>query len=583
MNSGVWHQTKRAFAVDKRLALLAVLGASVTALAEFGSNLADGFVMREAATVAVTGQLVWSSVIFAALVYLLLRLPMAFGFWLNSRAGYRLGGKLIEKMASSWLKQDENKVQNLKTADAMSRVLNDGTYVSSFFFQGFGMSVVEPLVMGIFALATLLRLEWRMAVLACVFGAVSSLCCSLFSKRVQKREKESTFLMEKANSNFSSILGGIASLRSMGAEGRSFKNHESMLEQSAESDRKALACVSDYTTVDRVFQISAMISCLALASYLSKTKGFYFPDVMLALPMQSIVSRMLGGVGKAWNTLVANSVRVERMFEIADLPEESRSDLENVSSSQEHPALELENVSYSYPDGSSVLSGVSLKAFSGQRTAVVGASGSGKSTLFAIALRLLLPGSGKVSLFGHPLEKSGLLSWRENIAVVQQESPLLDMSIAENIALGCVGKGIEPTREMVVEAAKKANADEFIKSLPHGYDSMSGEAGGLLSGGQRQRIALARAFISNAPIILLDEPTSSLDLDNDRKLMSAISDISKDRAVVCITHRLASINDFDIIYVLENGKISERGTHGSLLASGGLYSRLYETLQASGV
>jgi ATP-binding cassette subfamily B protein len=237
--------------------------------------------------------------------------------------------------------------------------------------------------------------------------------------------------------------------------------------------------------------------------------------------------------------------------------------------------IEWKEVTFGYRPDQAALQNFSLAVSSGQKVAFVGESGSGKSTVLQLLMRLYDPQHGYISIDGVDIRSLKLPSLRNQMAVVLQDSYIFNMSIEENIAIGKPGA----TRQEIEEAAKAAEADDFIRMLPQGYETTLGEGGAGLSGGQKRRLAIARAFLRNAPITLLDEPTAGLDAASEQKVSEAVKRLSQGKTALIVSHQLATVADADLIVVLSAGRIVESGSHGKLLEMGGLYKRLWETQQ----
>ena len=233
--------------------------------------------------------------------------------------------------------------------------------------------------------------------------------------------------------------------------------------------------------------------------------------------------------------------------------------------------IRFDDVRFSYGE-SAALNGLTMVAAPGKTTALVGASGAGKSTVFSLIERFYEPDSGEILIDGRKTGDVTIASLRANIAVVTQDTFLFDMSIRDNIALGRPGA----TAAEIEQAARDANAHDFIQDLPGGYDAPAGEGGGRLSGGQRQRVAIARAMLRDAPILLLDEATSALDAESETKVQAALARLMEGRTTLVIAHRLSTVRHADAIHVLDRGRLVESGTHDSLYAEDGIYRRLCE-------
>jgi subfamily B ATP-binding cassette protein MsbA len=266
------------------------------------------------------------------------------------------------------------------------------------------------------------------------------------------------------------------------------------------------------------------------------------------------------------------SVNVGLMFEILDTPvAESK---ESLGSPLHVDAGEVrfDNVSFAYARGNPILHDITFTATGGEMTALVGLSGGGKTTIFSLLQGFWRPDSGHIFIDGRSINATALASWRRNVALVSQDVFLFEGTIRDNILAARPGASDDQLRS----ATRAACADEFIQKLPSGYDTSVGELGNVLSGGQRQRISIARAFLKNAPILLLDEPTSALDSEAEQMIQEALAELMQGRTTIVIAHRFATVQRAQRIHVIEGGRIVESGTHQDLLGRGDRYARLYK-------
>jgi ATP-binding cassette subfamily B protein len=250
-------------------------------------------------------------------------------------------------------------------------------------------------------------------------------------------------------------------------------------------------------------------------------------------------------------------------------------DLVQSSPARVIPAISFRNVNFGYAASNKVLREISFEIEAGRHVAIVGSSGAGKSTIANLLLRFWDVQSGDIAIGGVPVQQFTLEGLRDKIAVVSQRNYVFNTNIGDNIRMG------KPSASQaeIDQAAKRANLKTWIDSLPQGYDTPVGEMGTKISGGQRQRVAIARALLKDAPILILDEATSNLDVETEREVNDAIRELAKGRTVLTIAHRLSTVMNANEILVLDQGRIVERGTHADLLRRNGVYARLFELQQ----
>ena len=286
--------------------------------------------------------------------------------------------------------------------------------------------------------------------------------------------------------------------------------------------------------------------------------------VNLANPVKRL-SRIYGNLQKAM-------AAVDRVFSVVDLTESITDRPDAKPLPPVTGRVRFEDVTFSYKEGRRALDGVTLEAAPGEMIAFVGPSGAGKSTIANLIPRFYEPDSGVITVDGHDIRSVTLASLRGQIGLVPQETMLFSTTIRENIRYG----RLDATDAEIEEAARAANAHDFITQLEHGYDTQIGERGVSISGGQRQRIAIARAILKDPRILILDEATSALDTESEKIVQAALDNLMVGRTSFVIAHRLSTVFHADRIYVIDAGRIVEQGTHEELLANGGLYQHLYD-------
>ena len=325
----------------------------------------------------------------------------------------------------------------------------------------------------------------------------------------------------------------------------------------------ALSLGSALVVLVGVFRIRAgLISPGELLVFMSYLRSLYKPIRELA--------KYFGKISKA----LACHERIEEVMSITPAQMGVRRSGEGRPMPPFSREIVFDRVRFQYEPGVPILKDVSFRIRKGEKVAVVGDSGSGKSTLLSLIPRFFEPTEGRIIIDGTDYTEFHIDSLRSQIAVVPQECIIFHATVLENIALGRPVKGA--SREEVMEAARKANADEFIRQLPDGYDTVLGTGFTQLSGGQCKRILIARALLRNTPIVLLDEPTSGLDPFSERRVMEAFDRLMKERTILVVTHHLPFVMNADLIVVLKQGRIVEQGTHDELLSLGGYYFAFWE-------
>jgi len=283
-----------------------------------------------------------------------------------------------------------------------------------------------------------------------------------------------------------------------------------------------------------------------------------------------ILAPRLRALGTLNNVIQESLSSVGRIFDVIDTKPTLTDAIVSTELEVSAGEVKLIDVGFAYPDGTTALTGLTLTAEPGKKTALVGPSGSGKSTIMHLIPRLYDVGDGSVQIDGQDVREVSQASLRKQIAVVSQDAFLFNDTIAANIELG----DLDANRDAIIEAAKAADAHDFISDLPDGYDTKLGEDGAGLSGGQKQRLSIARAILRDAPILLLDEATSALDTESEGKVQAALERLSEGRTTLVIAHRLATIRNADRIYVIENGRVVESGTDAELRKRDGVYLQL---------
>ena len=416
----------------------------------------------------------------------------------------------------------------------------------------------------------MLKLEWRLSLMVLVLAPLPAVIGALAAKEQMRREQGLMDRWVRIFSRFNEVLTGIAVVKSFVMEEQEKRRFLGGVEQANEMVLDGVKTDSRTGAIKNGVMVVARVLALALGGVLV-IRGEIGVGTLIAFvgyigglfqPVQTLTG-MYQTVRKASVSLESVLSILEAQDSLGDAP-----DAREVGKLRGE--VEFRHVSFEYRAGSPILRDVNLHVKPGEMVAVVGPSGAGKSTLLALLQRLYHPSSGAILVDGQDLRALKQRSLRSQIGIVLQEGSLFSDSVRDNIAFG----GPSASLEQIQEAARAANAHEFVTALPQGYDTPVGERGSKLSGGERQRIAIARALLKDAPILILDEATSALDAESEEKVQEALSRLVQGRTTFVIAHRLSTITAADRIVVLRDGQISELGKHAELMQRNGYYASL---------
>ena len=457
-----------------------------------------------------------------------------------------------------------------RSSDSSFRVAYDSQSIQTIYNKGF-TGIFGSVITLIGTFAIMVRLDWQLTLLSLGIVPLIIVAIYFFAHRIRR---ESTFIQEQESAVLAQAQEGLSSIRMVHAFGREqfevMQFHQQARQSLQANLRLTLTNVNSALVISTlmVFGTAAMyyfgtLHVLAGTLTLGTLLVFSAYLLMLYQPLESITYT-------AW-AMEGATAGAKRCFEVLDREDDVVDSPNAVAIESAKGAIGFHNVSFGYAQDRQVLHAVDLRIEPNQMIAIVGGTGAGKSTLLSLVPRFYDPTSGSVTLDGRDVREVKKKPLRAQIGIVLQDTLLFSTTIRENIAYGRP----EATDDEIIDAAKRAQADEFIQQLPNGYGSTVGERGGQLSVGQRQRIGIARAFLKNAPVLLLDEPTSALDPATEAAIMETIKELMRGRTTLIATHRLATIHDVDRIVVIERGRIVEQGRGTELLALGGVYAKLF--------
>jgi ATP-binding cassette subfamily B protein/subfamily B ATP-binding cassette protein MsbA len=461
-----------------------------------------------------------------------------------------------------------------RSSDSSFRVAYDSQSIQTIYNRGF-TNIFSSGLMLVATFIIMVKIDARLTMLSLAVVPVIVFLIHYYAKKVRT---QSTTIKERESDLLATVQEGLASIRLVHAFGREDYEVGQFQRRAAES----LAANMQMTTTSVVSALvvgTLMAAGTAVLYYagslhvmeqkLSLGDLLVFASYLLMLyaPLEQLTHT-------AW-AMEGAAAGARRCFDILDRPDEVPEAPDAKPLRQATGEIEFRDVDFGYSNERLILNGIQLRIRAGERVALAGGTGAGKSTLLSLVPRFYDPTRGTVAIDGHNLREVTKKSLRSHISMVLQDTVLLSTTVRENIAYGRPGA----TEEEIMEAARRAQAYDFIMAMPEGFASQVGERGGHLSVGQRQRIGIARAFLKDAPILLLDEPTSALDGATEQAVMAVVTELMRGRTTLIITHRLATVHGLDRIIVLEHGHVAEDGTGPELLAKNGPYAKMFRAGQ----
>jgi ATP-binding cassette, subfamily B, bacterial len=465
-----------------------------------------------------------------------------------------------------------------RLGDVLSRLTGDVAAIENFVLSGVTDAISYALQILFFA-GALFYLSWDLALVSLVITPLFWLIARHFSRMIKLASREKRRRSGSISSVAEESLANIALVQAYNRQDTEVARLHEQGVGSYEAEMASTRIKALYSPLVDLAQLLGVLLVLGMGTWELSRGSLTLGGLLVFITFLTQLYTPIRSLGKLVNRIYSASAAAERIIEFLDETPAVKTPPQPRSLRGPARTIAFENVGFAYPgtEGRAV-DGVSFVVEPGQTIALVGASGAGKSTAAKLLLRFYDPDAGRILLNGVDIRELRLDELRSNVSLLLQETLVFDGTVRENIAYGRE----EATEEEIVAAAMEADADDFIRQLPAGYDTNIGQKGRLLSGGQRQRIAIARAMIREAPILILDEPTTGLDAASSNRIMEPLRRLMSGRSTIVISHNLITVRDATTILVLDHGRVAERGSHAELMLNDGPYSRLYRMHRAEG-